>query len=104
MREKLSNVDKMTKPGRHADGGGLYLLIKPDGRKTWVFRWRDRITGKLRDKGLGTFGKRDVTLYDARDQAAICRKQVKDNLDPIAEAQQRRFEAIQARKKLRDIR
>ncbi len=95
MREKLTatGVSKQTKPGRFADGGGLYLLVKPDGRKTWVFRWRDRITGKLRDKGLGTYGKRDVTLSKARDKAGECREQVRDNLDPIEVKRQSRLDA-----------
>jgi hypothetical protein len=26
------------KPGRHADGKGLYLLVKPSGAKSWVMR------------------------------------------------------------------
>ena len=75
MRDKLTaiGVEKQTKPGRYGDGGNLYLLVKPDGRKTWVFRWRDRVTGKLRDKGLGPYGKDDVTLKDARKEAAHAR-------------------------------
>ncbi|MEJ8568282.1 tyrosine-type recombinase/integrase [Elongatibacter sediminis] len=91
MREKLNatTVEKMTKPGRHADGGGLYLLVKTDGRKTWVFRWRDRVTGKLRDMGLGPYGKRDVTLAEARDKAGEARRIVRDGLDPIEERRRR---------------
>lgn len=99
MREKLTpiGVVKQTKPGRFADGGGLYLYVKPDGRKTWVFRWRDRETQKLREKGLGTYGSRDVTLSEARDLAAVCRRQVRDGDDPIAVARQKKKEAILAR-------
>jgi integrase len=88
MREKLTavGVAKQTKPGRFGDGGGLYLLVKPDGRKTWVFRWRDKITGKLRDKGLGPYGKHDVTLAKARERAGECRNMVWEGNDPIEEA------------------
>lgn len=71
------------KPGRHADGGGLYILVKPDGRACWVFRWRDRITGKLRDKGLGT--ELDVGLAEARERASECRRILRDGGDPIAD-------------------
>ena len=36
-------VEKLTKPGRHADGGGLYLAISRDGsRRRWVFLYRDK--------------------------------------------------------------
>lgn len=87
MRNKLtaSFCEKITKAGRYADGGSLYLLVKPHGGKSWVFRWRDRITGKLRDKGLGRYGADDVTLKEARQGAARCRRLLRDNLDPIAE-------------------
>ncbi len=95
MREKLTaiGVEKQTKPGRFGDGGGLYLLVKPDGRKTWVFRWRDRVSGKLRDKGLGPYGKHDVTLAEARKVAGKCRRMVRNNQDPIEEARQSLLDA-----------
>jgi len=95
MREKLTatGVAKQAKPGRFADGGGLYLLVKPDGRRTWVFRWRDKVSGKLRDKGLGPYGKHDVTLAEARKIAGDCRRMVRNNQDPIEEARQSLLDA-----------
>ena len=27
----------ITKPGRHADGGGLYLVVGPGASRRWVF-------------------------------------------------------------------
>ena len=30
-------VRRLTKPGRHADGGGLYLAVSDKGAKSWVF-------------------------------------------------------------------
>ena len=72
---------KSANPGRHADGGNLYLLVKPDGRKTWLFRYRDRLTGKLRDKGLGPAW--DVGVAEARERAAALRQQLRDGSDPI---------------------
>jgi integrase len=74
--------------GRHADGGGLYLHVRPTG-KNWVFRYRRRAgvnsEGKpfaLRDMGLGTLA--DTTLAEARkkrDRAyAVLRS---DALDPL---------------------
>jgi integrase len=67
-------------PGRYSDGGGLYLLVKPAG-KYWMFRFRDRVTGKLRDHGLGPAW--DVDLAEARERAAKCRKLLRDGMDPI---------------------
>ena len=41
---------KHAKPGRHADGNGLYLLVKKSGARSWVYRFMLR--GKSRDLGL----------------------------------------------------
>ena len=86
-------VAKVTQAGRYADGGGLYLWVKPDGRKTWTFRWRDRVTSKLREAGLGSFTNQRVTLKQARDRADVYRDMVWNGLDPIAEKRNRIEEA-----------
>ncbi|WP_158881469.1 site-specific integrase [Rhodanobacter sp. L36] len=72
---------KTKKPGMHADGGLLYLLVKPDGRRSWIFRYRDRITTKLRDMGLGPAW--DVSLSEARERAAGLRRMLRDGQDPM---------------------
>ena len=59
MPKKLSNVFtplavKNAKPGRHADGGGLHLLVKESGARSWVYRFM--LKGKARDVGLGSAG------------------------------------------------
>lgn len=92
MRNKLTmlSVRNTTKPGRYNDGGGLYLYVPDErfrGGKRWVFRWRDKLTGKTRDKGLGPVS--DVTLFKAREKAAEYRQQVRDGLDPIEAARER---------------
>lgn len=89
-------VQLSTRPGRYADGGGLYLWIKPDGRKTWTFRWRDRVTGQLREAGLGSWSNERVTLKQARERADRYRDMVWNGLDPIAEKQNRLAEAREA--------
>jgi integrase len=98
MRDKLQAAfcERSTKAGLHSDGGGLYLEIKPDGRKYWHYRWRDRnskyTTGKsagisrLRQKGLGPAGKNDITLKEARKLAGECRRLVRAGKDPVTEA------------------
>ena len=78
-----SFCDKTTQPGRHGDGGNLFLLVKPDGRKTWMFRFRDRVTGKRHDMGLGRHGKYDVTLKEARLLAGEALALLRQYLNPI---------------------
>jgi hypothetical protein len=59
-------VATIAKNGRHADGGGLYLSISPNGGRRWVFlfRWQ----GKPTEIGFGS--ARDVTLARARELAS----------------------------------
>ncbi|HHA2850128.1 hypothetical protein B9Y88_13645 [Stenotrophomonas maltophilia] len=69
-------------PGRHSDGGNLYLYVKKNsGRKTWVFRYRDRLTGKAKDLGLGS--ARDVSLAQARQRAQQLRTDLAAGIDPL---------------------
>ena len=98
MPKKLSNAldaktVKYAKPGRHVDGGGLHLLVKKSGARSWVFRYM--LKGKSRDLGLSrcseamailrSAGHDDLTLAQARDVATIYRLKVKAGIDPIAE-------------------
>ncbi|ANY79685.1 integrase [Microvirga ossetica] len=73
-------VATLTKPGRHSDGGGLYLNITTSGARSWVFMWKAH--GKRREMGLGAL--RDVPLAKARERAAEARQKLADGLDPIA--------------------
>jgi Integrase len=79
---KLSarGVASITKPGRHGDGGGLYLVVDKSGAKRWVFLYRR--DGTLREMGLG--GLKSVTLARARELAGEARANLQAGVDPIA--------------------
>lgn len=99
---------KNAKPGRHADGEGLYLLVKPTGAKSWLLRIQ--VEGKRRDVGLGAVDtssravgkgeespivipilqRRVLTLGEAREKAGVLRSAAKSGLDPIAERDRER--------------
>ena len=66
---------------RLSDGGGLLMIVKPSGAKVWVVRVT--VAGRRRDMGLGGFPT--VSLRQAREKAAVARKQTVEGLDPIAE-------------------
>lgn len=72
----------LKKPGRHSDGGGLYLNVSAALRKSWVFLWTPA-GGKRREMGLGPYP--DIPLSEARTRAEQCRRLVLDGKDPIAE-------------------
>src|SRR6516165_8035894 len=71
-------VATISKHGRHADGGGLYLSISPNGGRRWVFlfRWH----GKPTEIGLGS--ARDVTLARARELASQARAKLVEGINP----------------------
>jgi integrase len=100
MPRKLSNAltplaVKNAKPGRHADGAGLHLLVKESGARSWVYRFMLR--GKSRDIGLGAAAGADaISLSDARDFASALRLKVKAGIDPIEQREREAAEAIAA--------
>ena len=74
------SVKNTTSPGRHADGGNLYLHVSKSGSKRWTFMYmRD---GRQREAGLGSVGV--VTLAVAREKARQMRELLDRGGDPIA--------------------
>lgn len=74
-------VRSISKPGRYADGNGLYLIVDPSGAKRWVLR--TVVKGKRCDIGLG--GTSSVSLADAREEATRLRKMARNQGDPLLE-------------------
>ncbi len=85
---------KNAKPGRHADGGGLHLLVKESGARSWVYRFM--LNGKSRDVGLGPAGQGGISLADARTARDALRLKVKAGIDPLEERQREAAEALAA--------
>jgi integrase len=71
-------VSTITKRGRHADGGGLYLSISPNGGRRWVFLYRWH--GKPTEIGFGS--ARDVKLARARELASLARAKLAESINP----------------------
>lgn len=80
-RLTVRRVAEESRPGMHADGGGLYLKIDKSGCKRWVFLYFT--DGRRREMGLGSV--KTVHLYEARESALAARKKVYAGHDPIAE-------------------
>ena len=85
----LNNTQvKNAKPGRHADGKGLYLLVNKNGSGSWVLRVQ--VEGKRRDIGLGS--ATTLKLADARTKAAELRALARQGLDPKVERDRKPIE------------
>jgi integrase len=91
----LSDVTiRRTKPGskpfKLSDGGGLFLLVQPNGGKWW--RYKFRFQGKEKLLALGSYP--DVSLADARDRHAQARKLLASGKDPSREKQEAKRQAV----------
>jgi integrase len=82
-------VETVTKPGRYADGGGLYLQVSKASRgvtKSWLFRYM-RGGGTSRAMGLGAVSTRNgdgyTTLVKARQKRTKAREMLESGIDPL---------------------
>lgn len=76
----VHNAKGGPKPYKLADGGGLYLLVKPDGARYW--RMDFRFAAKRGTLAFGVYP--DTSLADAREKRAAARKQIASGIDPAA--------------------
>lgn len=97
MARRFSNklvakqVTAINKPGKHSDGNGLYLLVKPNGNRSWVLILIGG--GHRREMGLGT--PEVVSLAAARKLAAEAKAAFAEGRDPIAERVEARPKAAE---------
>lgn len=73
-----------------ADGGGLFLVVRPTGAKLWWLAYR--YGGKPKTYSIGEYP--DVGLAEARERAAEAREWLRRGLDPTTE---RRAERVRVR-------
>jgi len=80
---KLKDVSVRTakpadRPYKLADGGGMFLLVNPNGSKLWRLKYR--IAGKEKSLSIGAYP--DVPLADAREARDKARRLVAAGRDP----------------------
>ena len=63
---------------KHSDGGGLYLYISPEGKKSW--RMGYRFLGKQKLLVIGPYPA--ISLKEARERRDAAKKLLVDNIDP----------------------
>lgn len=78
---QVKNAKPKDKPWRLFDGGGLHLLINPDGSKYWRLKYL--LHGKEKRIGLGVYP--EVSLARARTKAADERRKLDEGIDPATE-------------------
>lgn len=97
---RLSAVGlKSLPPGKHCDGGGLWLHLRPEGGAQWFVRVT--VHGRRREMGLGPL--HEVSLKAARTRASEARRLAREGIDPIKARQAERRDAIRQLHLLRDV-
>ena len=77
-QKQIQNLKPKDKEYRVPDGGGLNLLVHPNGSKYWVLRFR--FGGIEKKRSYGTFPQ--TSLLEAREQAEEDRKLIRGGVDP----------------------
>ncbi len=92
----IRNLKPSPKACKLFDGGGLFLLVKPNGARLW--RMKYRVDGREKLISFGQYP--DVPLKSARERRDEARRQLAAGVDPSAKRQAERaahadtFEAI----------
>src|SRR5215471_4488852 len=91
-RERVAELVKTRRKGRHGDGGLLYLYVpgeETDKRSgatirrapAWIIRYKSPTKGRVRDYQIGP--ELDYSLSAARAKAAEPRRQLDDGIDAL---------------------
>jgi len=93
----LAGLEPEAKEYREHDGRGLYLRVKPDGSKSWQFRYK-KPDGKWSWIGLGAYGKgsHQLTGEQARREAAKLRDDSAQGGNPLATKRARKVAEAEA--------
>lgn len=74
----IRRVKATEKQQKLSDGGGLFLLVHPNGSRYW--RWKYRVNGKEKLLGMGIYP--DVSLAKAREAREDARRLLASGVDP----------------------
>jgi integrase len=81
-------VNRMSKPGLYADGGGLYLRVGRNASKRWAFRFM--LNGRQHEMGFGGLNK--VSVADARKKASDARLLLSEGRNPLIQKHEKELE------------
>src|SRR4051794_22568760 len=87
---KVRSAKPGAKPYKRYDGGGLFLLVQPNGSRYWRLKYRT--CGKEKLLAVGVYP--EVSLSEARAKALEAKGHIRDGGVPVIE--RRRHRAGQA--------
>jgi len=87
----IKALKSKTKPFKIYDGGGLFMLISPNGAKLW--RLKFAFEGKEKLLALGAYP--EIGLKDARKRRDDAKEQLANGIDPAFDKKQKKHQAKQ---------
>lgn len=98
IRDRLSSAavgaaKPRQRPYKLSDGGGLYLLVNPDGTRWWRFRYR--VDGREKLLSLGVYPAK--ALKAARKERDFAKEQLATGIDPGERRKADRLARLRAR-------
>jgi len=84
---EVKNAKPKDTPYKLSDGGGLFLLVNPNGRKYWRLKYR--FAGKEKLLAIGVYDI--VSLSEARDKTREAKKELSDGKDLTREKKLRKL-------------
>jgi diguanylate cyclase (GGDEF)-like protein/PAS domain S-box-containing protein len=78
--DRILKAQPAVKPVKLADGGGMYLLVRPDGSRYWRLDYR--FGGKRKTLALGVYP--EISLDEARKQRRMAKALLAEGRDPGA--------------------
>ena len=87
---RVRNAKPQDKPYKLSDGGGLYLLVKPNGARLWHFRYRVDEAGRKKEQieSIGRYP--EISLTEARAAGQHYRDMLREGINPAAERKAKR--------------
>jgi integrase len=76
------------KPGRVYYGEGLCLIVNPDGRRRWIFRFTSPLTHRVSETSIGPYPV--FSYQQARDAILEMRRQLAQGQDPVQVKREKR--------------
>ena len=89
VKEIQSLVNK-NEVGKYSDGSGLYFVVPKSGAAYWMIRYTSN--KRRKEMTLGQYA--DLSLKDARFEAASKMKQLREGMDPLLAKKRSRQESI----------
>lgn len=89
---KVAEAKPTDRERKLSDGGGLYLLVKPNGTKAW--RYKYRFNGRELTLAIGLFP--EISLKQARQRHQSAREMLANGIDPNQDKRDRKHAALDA--------